>query len=157
MSSPVSVRKRNVVPTERSKLSHGDGTGCQALVFLPITPDFAKFLLATPKDERHGRFFNLKGLYSGKPISPKRVSRIVSSIGEKTGVVVNKAAEKYASAHDLRRAFGTRWATKVKPATLKMLMRHQTIETTMKDYVDLDADDIASELWQMWRIQLRNG
>ena len=61
-------------------------------------------------------------------------------------VVVNKADGKFASAHDLRRAFGTRWAFQVKPATLKLLMRHQQIETTMRFYVDQDADDVADQL-----------
>ena len=58
---------------------------------------------------------------------------------------------KHASAHDLRRSFGTRWARRLKPATLQLLMRHRSIETTMKYYVDLDADDIADELWQEYK------
>ena len=78
----------------------------------------------------------------------KRVSRVVSAIGKRAKIIVNKADEKYASSHDLRRSFGTRWARLVKPATLQLLMRHRSIETTMKYYVDLDADDIADELWQ---------
>jgi len=60
---------------------------------------------------------------------------------------VNKIDGKYASAHDLRRSFGTRWASRVKPATLQLLMRHASIETTLKYYVAQDADDIAVELW----------
>jgi hypothetical protein len=60
------------------------------------------------------------------------------------GVVVNKADGKYASAHDLRRAFGTRWAKRVMPAVLKRLMRHASIDTTMTYYVDID---VADELW----------
>jgi hypothetical protein len=39
-------------------------------------------------------------------------------------------------------------ARRVKPATLQLLMRHRSIETTMKYYVGLDADDVADELWQ---------
>ena len=114
---------------------------------LPLTPDFAEWLLKTPKEQRVGRVFRLNGLLSGKPITPKRVSRVVSAIGKKAGVIVNKIDGKYASAHDLRRSFGTRWASKVKPATLQLLMRHESIETTLKYYVDQDADDVASELW----------
>jgi integrase len=72
----------------------------------------------------------------------------VSAIGEKAGVVVNKPDGKFASAHDLRRAFGTRWASRVKPATLQLLMRHESIETTLKYYVAQNADDIATELWR---------
>jgi hypothetical protein len=62
-------------------------------------------------------------------------------------VVVNKEQGKFASAHDLRRSFGTRWASKVKPATLQLLMRHFTIDTTLRYYVAQDADDVARELW----------
>jgi integrase len=87
------------------------------------------------------------GLQTGATISTKRISRIVSTIGEKSHVVVNKAEGKYASAHDLRRSYGTRWANRVKPATLQLLMRHKSIETTLKYYVEQDADEIADELW----------
>lgn len=115
---------------------------------LPITPDFAEFLLQTSEAERKGPVFKLHGLQTDKPMTPKRVSRIVSAIGEKALVVVNKAEAKHASAHDLRRSFGTRWAPRVKPATLKLLMRHRSIETTLKYYVSQDADEVAEELWR---------
>jgi len=42
------------------------------------------------------------------------------------------ARVKYASAHDLRRAFGERWAARIMPAQLKDLMRHESIETTLR-------------------------
>lgn len=117
---------------------------------LPITPDFAQFLTQVSVDRRSGPVFSLIGLQTGKPISAKRVSRIVSAIGRRAGVVVNKKAGKFASAHDLRRAFGTRWSSQVKPATLRLLMRHRSIETTLKYYVEQDADDVADELWQAY-------
>jgi len=114
---------------------------------LPMTPDFAQWLLQTPEAERSGRVFNLIGLQTRGPITPKRISRIVSKIGKKATVVVNKAAGKFASAHDLRRSFGTRWASRVKPAVLQRLMRHANIATTMAYYVALDSADVADELW----------
>ena len=140
---------------------------------LPMTPDFAQFLLGIPEEERVGRVFRLNGHQTGNPITPRRVGRIISEIGKRTGVIVNrtrkkvkekivdvktdkatgkvrvveKVVVKYASAHDLRRAFGTRWARKVMPAVLQRLMRHAAIETTLKYYVDLDADELADELW----------
>jgi integrase len=43
---------------------------------------------------------------------------------------------RYATAHDLRRAFGTRWSKRVMPATLQKLMQHASIETTMRYYVE---------------------
>jgi integrase len=115
---------------------------------LPMTPDFAEFLLAMPESERQGKVFKVDGIYTGRPMTPKRVSRVVSAIGKKAKVVVNKGDEKYASAHDFRRAFGTRWARKVMPMVLQKLMRHDSIETTMRYYVDLDADEMAEELWK---------
>ena len=56
---------------------------------------------------------------------------------------------KYASCHDLRRSFANRWAPKVKLATLQLLMRHASIQTTMDYYVELDADELAEELWKV--------
>jgi integrase len=55
---------------------------------------------------------------------------------------------KYASAHDLRRAFGLRWSARVMPAVLQQLMRHESIETTMRYYVGRDADAVADALWE---------
>ncbi len=118
---------------------------------LPMTPDFAEFLQQTPKADRRGTAFKLVAKTTGLAMSVAAVGRIVSMIGEKAGVVVNKSAGKFASAHDLRRSYGNRWAKLVKPATLQLLMRHRSIETTMKYYVDLDADDIADELWKSYQ------
>lgn len=115
---------------------------------LPMTPDFAEFLLATPESDRHGRVFKLGGQFTKGPMTSRRVGRVISEIGKKAGVVVNSGAGKYASAHDLRRAFGTRWARKVMPTVLQKLMRHDSIETTLRYYVDLDADEMAEELWK---------
>jgi integrase len=56
---------------------------------------------------------------------------------------------KFASAHDLRRSFGTRWARLVPTAVLMQLMRHESIQTTNADYVDLDADEIAEDLYRV--------
>jgi len=75
------------------------------------------------------------------------IGRVISAIGQCAGVMVNTPKGKFASAHDLRRSFGTRWAAKVKPITLQLLMRHKHIETTLGYYVDQDADDVAEQLW----------
>ena len=109
---------------------------------LPMTPDFAEWLLSTfPEGEREGLVFKMG-------VKRNEAGSIVSAIGKKAGVVTNKATNKRGSAHDLRRAFGTRWARKVMPATLQRLMRHADIGTTMKYYVGIDADDMADELWE---------
>ena len=117
--------------------------------YLPLTPDFAELLMQTPPKSQFGFVFPLTG-DRRRQYGSATVGRIVSAIGEKAGVVVNAGKEKFASAHDLRRSFGTRWASKVKPATLQLLMRHESIETTMKYYVDQDSDDVADLLWQQY-------
>lgn len=48
------------------------------------------------------------------------------------GVVVDKAPGRFASAHDLRRAYGVSWASRMLPADLMKLMRYSDISTTMK-------------------------
>lgn len=63
---------------------------------------------------------------------------------------------KYASAHDLRRAFGLRWAARVMPAMLQQLMRHESIDTTMKYYVGRDADAVADVLWSAFEERKSN-
>jgi integrase len=115
---------------------------------LPLTPDFAEWVLQTPPDDRVGRLFPMDTLYTGTPFTPRAVGRIVSDLGRAAKVWVN-AKRKPASCHDLRRAFGTRWAPKVRPAVLQKLMRHASIETTMGYYVDLDTDDLAADLWKI--------
>ena len=115
---------------------------------LPMTPDFAEFLLATPEAEQHGLVFRLVGLKTKQSIQANSVGRVVSDIGRCAGVVIDKAKDQHATAHDFRRAFGTRWSTRVKPARLQILMRHQSIETTLKYYVAEDADDVAADLWR---------
>ena len=113
----------------------------------PMTPDFAEFLLRTPESQRRGRVFRLNQDGGSIPLDLHHVGQVVAKIGKKAGVVVNAVDGKTASAHDLRRTFGTRWARKVMPAVLQRLMRHANVQTTMQFYVDLNVDAMADELW----------
>jgi len=115
-----------------------------------MTPDFAQFLAETPEAERTGLVFKLIDQRLQQPIASHRVGEIVVKIGKRAGVVVNKADGKFASAHDLRRAFGTRWAQRVRPAVLKVLMRHSSVQTTESYYVELNAGEVADQLWARW-------
>jgi len=125
---------------------------------LPMTEDFYRLIMQTPEAERAGKVFKL-------PATGKQVCRIIAAIGQKAGVVVatvekrkridgkltTTTGKKYATAHDLRRSFGTRWAKRVMPAVLRRLMRHAEIATTMKYYVTIDADAVADAVWgQDW-------
>jgi hypothetical protein len=69
---------------------------------------------------------------SVSPLNRQEVGWLLSKIGEKAKVVENKDTQKFATTHDLRRAFCTRWASKVKPAPLKLPAPHADIGTTMK-------------------------
>jgi integrase len=113
--------------------------------FSPMAPEFAQVLLATPEAKRRGRVFRPLPLRGESPVTTERAMKTISAIGEKAGVKVGE--DKYASAHDLRRAFGRRWSKRVMPPVLKELMRHGNIATTMTYYVGADADDAAEVLW----------
>jgi integrase len=120
---------------------------------LPIAPEFENFLRRTPPRDRRGRVFKpLSKDGSDQQMTAHHVGIVIGQIGENARVKVATNAKtekpKFASAHTLRRSFGTRWARRVKPAVLQQLMRHASIETTLKYYVDLDAGETAAELWK---------
>src|SRR6516225_8988473 len=54
---------------------------------LPMTPDFAKWLLRTPEDPRHGLVFDM-GDRAGRQRTGNNAGRIVSAIGKAAGVKV---------------------------------------------------------------------
>lgn len=120
---------------------------------LPLAPDFAEWLSAMPTEDREGKVFGV----ARAGLEVKTVGRVISAIGKKAAVLVNKDQNKYASAHDLRRAFGARWASKLMPADLQMLMRHESIETTLKYYVGREAEGLGERLWASVRSQSNSG
>jgi hypothetical protein len=54
---------------------------------------------------------------------------------------------KFASAHDLRRSFGERWASRLMPKDLMVLMRHENFNTTLKFYAGRNAEKTADAAW----------
>lgn len=106
---------------------------------LPMAPELAEILLRVPERARRGKVF-------GIDLTPAAAGKIISDIGRKAGIRV--AENKCATAHDLRRSFGTRWASRVQPIDLMKLMRHANIETTLKYYVSMQAQDLSSRLWK---------
>ncbi|QDT36539.1 tyrosine-type recombinase/integrase [Stratiformator vulcanicus] len=118
---------------------------------LPVAPEFADLLSKIPDDQRTGFVFNpwLRSKKCGR-VTWGTMSKTLVKIGRKAGVKVAESKSgkvKFASAHDLRRSFGTRWAQRVKPAVLQQLMRHASINTTMSYYVGIEADDAADIVW----------
>jgi integrase len=86
---------------------------------------------------------------TGKVFTPPCQIRDFSSLFKK---VAKKAkvfvGSTYAGPHDFRRSFATRLAPRVRPVTLRAIMRHADIRTTLQYYVELDADDVGAELWK---------
>jgi len=143
---------------------------------LPMAPEFAVFLRATPPVQRKGRVFRLPGIRTvrrqgggrggaDRVRSPDWISRIICRIGEAAQVKVDirtrlnpqtgkqEEVVKYASAHDLRRSFGERWAGRIMPHELQQLMRHEDIDTTMKFYVGRNSRTTAAKLWAAYSEQ----
>jgi len=140
---------------------------------LPMAPEFALLLESVPEDLRRGRVFKLRGIDASRRQGggrrgasrirgPEWVGRIVARIGQAAGVKVDERLKrnsstgersrvvKYATAHDFRRSFGERWARRIMPVDLKDLMRHESIETTMRYYVGRNAAATADVLWTVW-------
>lgn len=115
---------------------------------LPMTPDFAEFLQATPEAERTGPVFPIVGRGEVAPARLEWASNVIACIGKAANVLVDKDSQKFASAHDLRRSFGERWSKRVMPATLQQMMRHADIGTTMRYYVGQNADSAADTIWE---------
>lgn len=135
---------------------------------LPMAPEFAEFLAETPEDERSGYVFDIRGR-TGR-FTPQYVGRITTRIGRAAGVKVDDkpgrvgkggkmgpGRVKWASAHDLRRAFGYRWSSRVMPAVLQQLMRHESVETTLRFYVGKNAEATADVLWAAYAAASGNG
>ena len=120
----------------------------------PVTPDFAELLRLIPATSRTGFVFN-PILSRGVCRRTDTVSKAISLIGESAGVKVDAKPSKesggkpkpvWASAHDLRRAFGYRWSRCVNSMVLRDLMRHASVTTTEKYYVGISADDTSRML-----------
>lgn len=112
-----------------------------------VVDEFGEFLLQTPPEQRVGCVFNP---YRSRGKVSRRMDTVSSwivDIGKAANVKVDEqdGVEKFASAHDLRRAFGTKYAKLVPPSILQQLMRHSSIETTMSFYVEITAKDTLTE------------
>ena len=126
--------------------AHKSGKDCT----LPMAPEFAQWLAETPEDQRTGFVFNPQPRRGTGRLRADSTSDIIVAIGKAANVKVAENARrrvKYASAHDLRRAFGFRWAMRVMPPILQQLMRHESINTTMAFYVGRNAEATADVLW----------
>jgi integrase len=124
----------------------------------PMAPELALMLQEVPIARRKGFVFRLNGRgHGGGRLQANAVSKIVSDIGKAAGVKVytnpRTGKVKFASAHDLRRTFGERWAARLMPVQLMELMRHKNIETTLRYYVGANAQRTAQSIWAAFQQQ----
>ena len=131
------------IPADRQKSNRDE--------ISPMAPELAEMLRRVPKDEQTGFVFDPRPRRAryGDRLTSKRVSEIISDIGSSACVRVSDT--KSASAHDLRRSFGDRWSRRVLPQMLKQMMRHESIETTLKYYALADADRAAADIWEAYK------
>lgn len=102
----------------------------------PLPPDLTRFLQRT--SQRTGLVFKL-------PLARSTVGKRISAAGRAAAVSVSDS--KHVTAHDLRRTFGNRWALRIHPLVLRAMMRHKSMETTLRYYVDLRLDQLGEALW----------
>jgi len=107
-----------------------------------VTPVSLKFVSLVEELPKTGTV--LRPTLYGRPASLNRSVRLISKFGKSAGVYT--VAGRTATAHDFRRSFGQYWATKLKPLQLQKLMRHSTLDTTLKYYVDLPSEDLAAAM-----------
>lgn len=123
----------------------GDKANQSRLV--PVAPEFEMMLRATPEADRYGLVFDPR---TSRGCSPDQVkaSKIIAKAGRLAGIKVGETTRgklRHASAHDLRRSFGDRWARRqITPAELKELMRHASLQTTLEFYALPDAEKTAT-------------
>ena len=126
-----------------------DKTG-QARVF-PMAPEFWALISSVPVENRTGPVFQVLSTRVNCVLNTDQLSKLIFRIGKLSGVIVDRRPDgtvKYASAHDLRRSFGLRWASRrINEMQLGALMRHSSSETTRAYYIGNNASAVLDEFW----------
>ena len=117
---------------------------------LPAPPDLVDFLRRrTKKESRTGHVLFMRGKSGGRYELAETAGKLIAKIGRVANVISardHKGEPVYASAHDLRRSFGTRWASEVEAPVLQQMMRHESIHTTMSYYAHVSASKIGEKI-----------
>lgn len=131
-------------------LFQSEGQKNRKTEWVPITPDFWQFVTSegvSSSKLKTGRVFRITS-QRGEQCTAGYVCRVISQIGRKAGI---KTGEKFASAHDIRRSFATRYAARLGQWQLAALMRHKSPQTTKQFYVGEQAAALAATLWSGWQ------
>lgn len=106
---------------------------------IPIAPEAWEVLCDTAL--RSGSVFGIR-------MTPKRVVRVIGRIGKAAGVITNKETGKFATSHDVRRAFYDWCHGRFGEAIASMMLRHADQETTLIYYNTQEAERAAELLWK---------
>jgi integrase len=122
-----------------------------------IAPEFAELLSSVPSEQRQGQVFKIPFFQRIRFQDwQQKLSKVGSKLGETARIVVHTdvktGRQRFATLHDLRRSFGERWSRRVLPQHLQLLMRHESISTTLRFYVGRDAE----RAWEILRAALTN-
>lgn len=117
----------------------------------PLTPDLVEYIRneTTADDRRRGDFVFRFRSNTGGRLALRTTSRRFSEFGKSSRVITGQKHDgqpTYASCHDLRRSFGTRWASEVEAAVLQKMMRHKSITTTMTHYAFVNAVKLGDKI-----------
>ena len=129
----------------------------------PLTPDAVEFLRTVPESERTGHVCHFIGAKGKRLSSVDNISKLLGNVGKAANVVTaanHRGEPVYASAHDLRRSFGNRWATRVQSAVLQKMMRHRSIQTTITFYANVAAIQTSDAIYEAYEgedIDVSNG
>lgn len=118
----------------------------------PITMDFASHLMQ--RIDRGGFVYEPK-CETGPVTDRTALSKLVSAIGKKAGVIAEPgAARQYATAKHTRSSFVTRWSLRGMPLErIQKIVRHQDVSTTRKYYLgDVDGANDFDEAKSLLRV-----
>jgi len=96
--------------------------------YIPLHNELREFL--SEFKQKEGRLFNYK-------------SRFSTTFWSRALTKLNLPRYKI---HDIRRTFGSKYASILTPIELMKVMRHQDIKTTLKHYINLDLQQISNKM-----------
>jgi hypothetical protein len=105
-------------------------------------------LVPPPRKHRH----RYHGVFAPNHRPRKAVTALANgNVGKRSeDTTGGHAVTRVQPHHDLRRAFGERWASLVMPAHLQQLMRHESIATTLRYYVGANVDRTNDICWEAY-------
>lgn len=117
----------------------------------PVAPEFVDLLRDAPRREE---YIFAPRLSRRARVHEDTMTHILRQISQRAGVSCGEGQSGRpisATAQQFRRTFGRRWAPKVRPHVLQVMMRHENLATTQKYYLGENAQDAADQMWAAYQ------